>query len=76
MVFSDGVWYDPDAKLFKMWYLPEPAGDIGHEAERRGLMGGVDIGYRVLAAADTVDPVRQVDQLSVRIPVEVGSSRP
>jgi hypothetical protein len=21
MVFSDGVWYDPQAKLFKMWYL-------------------------------------------------------
>lgn len=21
MVFSDGVWYDPAAKLFKMWYM-------------------------------------------------------
>src|SRR4029077_1632113 len=21
MVFSDGVWYDPGARLFKMWYM-------------------------------------------------------
>jgi len=21
MVFSDGVWYDPEEKLFKMWYM-------------------------------------------------------
>ena len=21
MVFSDGVWYDPQDKLFKMWYM-------------------------------------------------------
>jgi hypothetical protein len=21
MVFSDGVWYDPDAKIFKLWYM-------------------------------------------------------
>jgi hypothetical protein len=21
MVFSDGVWYDPKERLFKMWYM-------------------------------------------------------
>jgi hypothetical protein len=21
MVFSDGVWYDPHDRLFKMWYM-------------------------------------------------------
>ncbi len=35
MVFSDGVWYDPEAKLFKMWYLTK--GGTAYATSKDGL---------------------------------------
>jgi hypothetical protein len=36
MVFSDGVWYDPQDKLFKMWYLTK--GGTAYATSRDGLV--------------------------------------
>jgi hypothetical protein len=35
MVFSDGVWYDPQDRLFKMWYLAK--GGTAHATSRDGI---------------------------------------
>ncbi len=35
MVFSDGVWYDPQDKLFKMWYLAK--GGTAYASSKDGL---------------------------------------
>jgi hypothetical protein len=35
IVFSDGVWYDPQDKLFKMWYLAK--GGTGYATSKDGL---------------------------------------
>ena len=36
MVFSDGVWYDANAKLFKMWYLTK--GGTAYATSKDGLV--------------------------------------
>src|SRR5262249_11693442 len=38
MVFSDGVWYDPADRLFKMWYLGGYGTGTGYATSRDGLM--------------------------------------
>ena len=35
MVFSDGVWYDPQDKLFKMWYMAK--GGTAYAVSRDGI---------------------------------------
>jgi hypothetical protein len=35
MVFSDGVWYDPEERLFKMWYLSP--GAVCHARSEDGI---------------------------------------
>src|SRR5438445_68402 len=35
MVFSDGVWYDPQDQLFKMWYLTR--GGTAYATSKDGL---------------------------------------
>src|SRR5262249_29801202 len=35
MVFSDGVWYDPKDKIFKMWYLTK--GGTAYATSKDGL---------------------------------------
>jgi hypothetical protein len=37
MVFSDGVWYDPKDRLFKMWYLGGYGTSTCHAVSRDGL---------------------------------------
>jgi hypothetical protein len=37
MVFSDGVWYDPNDQLFKMWYLVGESASTGYATSRDGL---------------------------------------
>lgn len=37
MPFSDGVWYDPTDKLFKMWYFSGGGGATCYAASRDGL---------------------------------------
>ena len=37
MVFSDGVWYDPKDRLFKMWYLVGESAATGYATSRDGI---------------------------------------
>lgn len=37
MVFSDGVWYDPADKLFKMWYMAGPCSSTCYAISRDGI---------------------------------------
>jgi hypothetical protein len=37
MAFSDGVFYDPEAKLFKMWYMSALFGDTSYATSPDGL---------------------------------------
>jgi hypothetical protein len=37
MVFSDGVWYDPQDELFKMWYLVGEGGATAYANSRDGI---------------------------------------
>jgi hypothetical protein len=37
MVFSDGVWYDPQDKLFKMWYMVGASAATGYATSRDGI---------------------------------------
>jgi hypothetical protein len=37
MVFSDGVWYDPSDKLFKMWYMAGRQKGTAYATSRDGL---------------------------------------
>ncbi len=37
MVFSDGVWYDPKDKLFKMWYMVGASAATGYATSRDGI---------------------------------------
>jgi len=36
-VFSDGVWYDPQDQLFKMWYLGGESAATGYATSRDGI---------------------------------------
>jgi hypothetical protein len=38
MVFSDGVWYDPQDHLYKMWYLGGYGTGTGYATSRDGLV--------------------------------------
>jgi hypothetical protein len=37
MVFSDGVWYDPAARLFKMWYMAGPCSSTCYAVSKDGI---------------------------------------
>jgi hypothetical protein len=37
MVFSDGVWYDPKDRLFKMWYLVGESASTGYATSDDGI---------------------------------------
>jgi hypothetical protein len=37
MVFSDGVWYDPSDRLFKMWYLGGESASTGYAVSKDGI---------------------------------------
>jgi len=37
MIFSDGVWYDPADRLFKMWYLVGESASTGYATSRDGI---------------------------------------
>jgi hypothetical protein len=37
MVFSDGVWYDPKDRLFKMWYMAGIQTGTGYATSRDGI---------------------------------------
>jgi hypothetical protein len=37
MVFSDGVWYDPSDKLFKMWYMGDYVRTTCYTVSRDGV---------------------------------------
>jgi hypothetical protein len=37
MVFSDGVWYDPADRLFKMWYMAGLVKGTGYATSRDGI---------------------------------------
>src|SRR5262249_11543106 len=37
MVFSDGVWYDPEERLFKMWYMAGLVKGTGYATSRDGI---------------------------------------
>jgi hypothetical protein len=37
MVFSDGVWYDPRDRLFKMWYLGGESASTGYAISKDGI---------------------------------------
>lgn len=37
MVFSDGVWYDPRARLFKMWYMAGYLAGTGYATSKDGI---------------------------------------
>jgi hypothetical protein len=37
MVFSDGVWYDPKDRLFKMWYLGGESASTGYAMSTDGI---------------------------------------
>ena len=40
MVFSDGVWYDPADKLFKMWYMAGPCSSTCYAVSKDGISWG------------------------------------
>ena len=37
MVFSDGVWYDPQDQLFKIWYLGGESASTGYATSTNGI---------------------------------------
>jgi hypothetical protein len=37
MVFSDGVWYDPEERVFKMWYMSGYVGSTCYATSRGGI---------------------------------------
>ncbi len=37
MVFSDGVWFDPEDKLFKMWYMAGYVGGTAYATSKDGI---------------------------------------
>jgi hypothetical protein len=37
MVFSDGVWYDPNDHLFKMWYMSGYSRNVAYAISRDGI---------------------------------------
>jgi hypothetical protein len=37
MPFSDGVWYDPADRIFKMWYMSGYVSDIAYAVSRDGI---------------------------------------
>jgi len=37
MVFSDGVWYDPQDRLFKMWYMSGYVQDVAYAISEDGI---------------------------------------
>jgi hypothetical protein len=37
MVFSDGVWYDPKDRLFKMWYMVGESASTAYATSRDGI---------------------------------------
>jgi hypothetical protein len=37
MVFSDGVWYDPQDQIFKMWYMVGESASTGYAISRDGI---------------------------------------
>ena len=44
MVFSDGVWYDPKDRLFKMWYMGGQGRHLLRHLEGRHPLGEADAG--------------------------------
>ena len=37
MVFSDGVWYDPKDRLFKMWYMAGYTSNVAYAVSKDGI---------------------------------------
>jgi hypothetical protein len=44
MVFSDGVWYDPKDRLFKMWYMGGQTRATATPPRRTACVGEADPG--------------------------------